>query len=99
MWNAKTKVTLVITGATGSISKSLRQYLRKMSGKDETKEPQKTAILGNATHTAESANVEAHICSTQNNITCSTDCEYRTAAAVYTVGTGVFQVYTCKCPA
>jgi hypothetical protein len=27
MWNVKTKVMLVITGATGTISKSFRKYL------------------------------------------------------------------------
>jgi len=29
MWNVKAKVMPVITGATGTISKSLRQYLSK----------------------------------------------------------------------
>jgi hypothetical protein len=31
MWNAKTKVIPVITGATGTISKLLRKYLRLYS--------------------------------------------------------------------
>ena len=45
MWNVKAKVIPVITGATGTISKSLRQYLGNIPGKYEIKELQKTAIL------------------------------------------------------
>jgi hypothetical protein len=48
MWNVKTKVTPVIIGATGTISKSFRKYLRSIPGKHDIKEPQKTAILGTA---------------------------------------------------
>jgi len=44
-WNVKAKVIPVITGATGTISKSLRQYLGNIPGKYEIKELQKTAIL------------------------------------------------------
>jgi hypothetical protein len=50
MWNVKAKVIPVITGATGTISKSLRQYLGNIPGENEIKEPQKTAIFG-AEHT------------------------------------------------
>ena len=45
MWNVKAKVKPVITGATGTISKSLKQYLSNIPGKHEIKELQKTAIL------------------------------------------------------
>jgi glycine cleavage system protein P-like pyridoxal-binding family len=50
MWNVKTKVTLVIIGATGTISKSFRKYsyLSSIPGKHGIKELQKTAILGTA---------------------------------------------------
>jgi hypothetical protein len=48
MWNVKTKVTPVIIGATGTISKSLRKYLSSIPGKHGIKELQKTAILGTA---------------------------------------------------
>jgi hypothetical protein len=41
----KAEVILVIIGATGTISKSLRQYLSNISGKREIKELQKTALL------------------------------------------------------
>jgi len=43
MWNVKTKVIPVITGATGTIS-----VIQKIPGKHEVKELQKTAILGTA---------------------------------------------------
>ena len=48
MWNIKTKVKPVITGATGTISKSFRKYVSNIPGKHEVKELQKTAILGTA---------------------------------------------------
>ena len=35
MWNVRAKVIPVITGAIGTISKSLRQYLSNMPGKHE----------------------------------------------------------------
>jgi len=48
MWNVKAKVIPVIKRATGTISKSPRQYLSNITGKHEIKEIQKTAILGTA---------------------------------------------------
>jgi hypothetical protein len=49
MWNVKTNVIpLVITRATGTISKSFRKYLSNIPGIYEIKELQKTAILGTA---------------------------------------------------
>jgi len=48
MWNVKTKVIPVITGATGTISKSFRKSVSNIPGKHEVKELQKTAILGTA---------------------------------------------------
>ena len=48
MWNVEAKSIPVIRGTTGTISKSLRQYLSNIPGKYEIKEPQKTAILGTA---------------------------------------------------
>jgi len=35
MWNVKTKVIPVITGATGTISKSFRKYVSNIPGKHE----------------------------------------------------------------
>ena len=44
----KAKVIPVIIRVTGTITKSLRQYLSNMPGKHEIKDLQKTAILGSA---------------------------------------------------
>jgi hypothetical protein len=48
MLNCESKVILVITGATGTTSISLRQYLSKVQGKHEIKELHKTAIFATA---------------------------------------------------
>jgi hypothetical protein len=48
MWKVKTKVMPVTRGATGTISKSIRNYVSNIPGKHEVKELQKTAILGTA---------------------------------------------------
>jgi hypothetical protein len=48
MWNVKTKMIPVITGATGTISKSFRKYMRNTAENHEVKQLQKTAILGTA---------------------------------------------------
>jgi hypothetical protein len=48
MWNVKTNVIPLITGANGTISKSFRKYLSNILGKHKIKELQKTAILGTA---------------------------------------------------
>jgi hypothetical protein len=48
MQKVKATVIPVKIGATGTISKSLRQYLSNIPGKHEIEELQKTAILGNA---------------------------------------------------
>jgi hypothetical protein len=48
MWNVKAKVIPVIIRVTGTISKSLRQYLSNRLEKHKIKELQITAILGTA---------------------------------------------------
>jgi hypothetical protein len=49
MWNVKATVIPVIIGATGTISKSLRQYLSNIPGKHEIRElKKKKQILGTA---------------------------------------------------
>jgi hypothetical protein len=59
LWNVKTKVIPVILGATGTISKSLRQYLSNIPGEHEMKEiKKKGSHFGHCKHTAESANVK-----------------------------------------
>ena len=37
MWNVKTKVILVVIGATGTVSKSFRKYVSDIPGKHEVK--------------------------------------------------------------
>jgi hypothetical protein len=88
MKNGKTKAMPVIGGGDWNHFTALRQYLSNLPVKHEINELQLTAILGNAhththtqTHTAGSANVKArNIFRGRNNITCSTNCKYRTAA-------------------
>jgi hypothetical protein len=89
MWNVNAVVIPVIIEATGTISKSLRQYLSNIPGKHEIKElPKKNSNIGHCTHTAERANVKVqNIFHGRSNITCSADCKYRTAATLYTVET------------
>ena len=100
MWNVKAKVIPIIVGATGTILKSLIQYLSNMPGKHEINELQKNSCLRHCTPTSESANVKVqNIFHGRNNITCSTDCKYRTAATLFTIEYGLFQVYDCKYPA
>jgi hypothetical protein len=48
MWNVKARVTPVVIGATGTISKSFRKYVSNVLGNHDVKELQKTAILGTA---------------------------------------------------
>jgi hypothetical protein len=48
VWNVKTNAIPVITGATGSISKSFTKYLSNIRGKHRIKDLQKTATLGTA---------------------------------------------------
>jgi hypothetical protein len=59
MWNMNAKVIPVIIGATGTILKSLRQYLINIPGEHEFN---KNSRIGHCSHTAESANVKV-----QNN--------------------------------
>ena len=87
-WNVNTKVVPVKIGATGTISKSLRQYLSNIPGKQESKELQKKSHIVLRTQTVGSANVQVrNIFRGRNNTTCSIKCNYRTAATLRTVET------------
>jgi hypothetical protein len=48
MLNANTKVITLITGATGTTSKSFRNYPNNIPGKQGINELQNTAVLGTA---------------------------------------------------
>ena len=80
MWNVKTKVIPVITGATGAISRSFRKYVSNIPGRHEVKKLQKTAILGTAHILRKVLIYETNDISTMysNN---------RTAATLYSLGT------------
>jgi hypothetical protein len=60
MWNVKAKVIPVITGASGTVAKSLRQYLRNIPGKYEIEEQQNKCHIWHCTHPAGSVNVKVH---------------------------------------
>jgi hypothetical protein len=58
MWTVKLKAIPATIGATGTISKSLRQYLTNILRKREIKELQKIAIMGIAHVLWESTDVQ-----------------------------------------
>jgi hypothetical protein len=90
MWNVKIEVIPLIIGATGTISKSFRKYLSNISGKQKIKEIKKTVIL-DTVHTV--WEVQMSTCKTfnmGNNITCTMNLNYRTAATQYTLQTWFF---------
>ena len=82
-------VLVIIIRVIIIISKSPRKYLSNIPGKHEIKELQKKiSRIGHCTHTTESAIVEVqNIFHKRNNATCSTNCKYRTAAALYALET------------
>ena len=89
MLHVKPKVIPVPTGANGTVSKSFGQYMSNVPGKHEIKVLQKTAIMGTAhthththTHCVKCNVKEQNIFNMRNNITCSTDCKYGTAATL-----------------
>jgi len=51
MWNVKTILIMVIIGATGTIAKSLGQYMSNIPGEHEIKELRKKNHVGHCTHT------------------------------------------------
>jgi hypothetical protein len=55
MWNVKAKLIPVITGVTGTNSKSLRQLRKQHTGDKGTT---KNGNIGHCTHTMASANVK-----------------------------------------
>ena len=86
MWNVKAKVIAVIIGATGTISKSLRQYLCNIPWMHEIKElGGEKKHTGHCKCTMECNNVKVQIiflCEITLHV--ATNCKYRTAATLYT---------------
>jgi hypothetical protein len=52
MWNTKAKLIPVKTRATGTISESLREYLRNVQGKNEIEGTADNSHTGHCTQTA-----------------------------------------------
>ena len=75
----------VIIGATGTISKSLRQFLSNVPGKHGIMGLLRDGHIGHCTQTVGSANVKVqNMFNMPNNITIySINCKYRTAATLY----------------
>ena len=86
-WNVKAKAIPVKIGATGTVSRSLRQYLNSIPGKNKIKELQeKKSHIGHCIYTSESTDVKVqNIFHGRRNISGSTNCKYRTAAILYTL--------------
>ena len=95
----ESKVILVITGATGTISKSLRQYLNNTPRKHEIKELQKKKNIGHCTHTKESPNVKYKTYITKE-ITSHVAQIVNTEQLQHRIPQkhGCFQIYNCKNP-
>jgi hypothetical protein len=82
--DVKTKVIVVIIGAHGTVWNSFEKIPQKHSGPARYQRTTKHSHPGHCTHTLESVNVKIqNIFNTRNNISCSTNCKYRTAATLY----------------
>jgi hypothetical protein len=78
---------------TGLISKSLTQYLGNITGKPRNQGITQTSHIVHCTQTAGSAVVKVqNILHGGNNITCSADCKYGTAATLCKYKQGLFEV-------
>jgi hypothetical protein len=88
MWNVTAKVIPVITGATGTILKITRIVPEQHNGKARSYGTAKNSHIGHFTLIVGSANVKVqNVFHMRSNITCGTDCKYRTAATLYTLET------------
>jgi len=96
MWNAKANVIPGITGATNHL-RIIQAVPGQQSGKARNHGTTENSHIGNCTRTSENSNVKVqNLFNQRNNITCSTNCKYRTADTLGTLETGLFQVYNCK---
>jgi hypothetical protein len=89
MSNVQTELIPVITGAHGTMSKSLRKYLSNISGKHTIKELQETAILGPALILEKVLMQKYRTFNVGNTMTRIRNYNYRTAATLYTVEKGL----------
>jgi hypothetical protein len=85
MWNVKAKVIPAIIGGDWNHFKITQTLPEPHTRKARNYGTTKNSHTGHCAHTAESANVKVqNIFRGRYNITCSTDCKYRTAATLYT---------------
>ena len=76
-------------GATGTVSYSFRIYSNNIPGKHDIKELQTAAISGTAHILRRVVRQRYKTFIVANNITCTVDCNHRTAATLYRpLGTG-----------
>jgi hypothetical protein len=80
MFNVTTKVMLVTTGTSGTISELFRKYLDNIAGKQEIKKLQKTVILDTAHILRKVLMKEYKTFITANSTTFTACCNYRTVA-------------------
>jgi hypothetical protein len=85
MWKAKANVIPVIIVTTGTISKSFRKYMRNIMVKNTIKKTQKTAMFRHCAHASGSTNKKYRMFNVGNNITCTTNCNYRIDIILYTI--------------
>jgi hypothetical protein len=78
-------VKTVITGATGTISKSYRKDLSYIPGKHEIKEPQKIAILGTAHVLRKVVMQKYNRFDIGNSDICTVSSKHRMAATLYSL--------------
>ena len=85
MWNVKAKVILVITGRLEP-SQNHSHNIEQRTGKARNRGITETSHIVHCTKTTGSADVKVqNILHGRINITCSTDCKYRTDATLCTI--------------
>ena len=88
MWNIKHVSGTCNNRGKWNRFKITQTILSNIPRKHEIKELQKNSHIGHCTHTTESANEKVqNRLHGRNNITCSTNCEYRAVAILYTLET------------
>jgi len=88
MWNVTAKVIPVVIGVTWNHFKITQTRPEHHTMRARNEGTAKNSCIGHCAHTVESANIKAqNIFHRRNNITCSTNCTYRTAATLYTLET------------
>jgi CRISPR/Cas system CSM-associated protein Csm4 (group 5 of RAMP superfamily) len=80
-------IPVIIARATGTTSKPFRKYLSNIKEKHKIKDLQKTTIVSAAHTIWEALFYTYKTFGIRNNITRTINCNYRTAATLYTIET------------